>query len=172
MNWFDAVATLVCAASMALFYFLMESRAKGPRRIPTADGREFQMPDMRFHYTPEVLYAAMEQAGEEGRPRMRRYWLLDYGFIASFLAVMLLVGLNVMGAQSPLLPWMAALAGARAALDAVENTLMLSLLKAFPTRQDGKAKLAGVATSAKFLCLYAWVALLFYRLATTAFGVQ
>ena len=38
MNWFDAAATLVCAVSMALFYFLMESRTKSPRRILTVRG--------------------------------------------------------------------------------------------------------------------------------------
>ena len=171
MNWFLAAATLISASAMALFYILMEMNPKSPRRIPT-EGREFQMPDVHFYNRPDALYTAFEQAGEDGRPRMRRYWRLDFGFIASFLLVMLIIGYNVIGASSPLYPWMALLAGVRAAFDVAENSLFLSLLSAYPARRDGLARVAGLATAAKFLTLYAWVAILFVRLATSAFGAK
>ena len=53
------------------------------------DGREYHMPDMRFHYNAGTLYPMLEAAGAENLPRLRRYWRLDFGFIVCFLGVML-----------------------------------------------------------------------------------
>lgn len=129
------------------------------------------MPDVRFRYSPAELYTAFEQAGEEGRPRMRRYWLFDFGFIACFLVVMLAIGVNVAGKGTALGWAMAALAVARAAFDMLENGLLLWLLRGFPKRRDRLAGLAGGLTAVKYLCLYGWVGVMFYQLFTAAFHI-
>ena len=154
---------------MVLFYFLMDISRRSPRRIPT-EGKEFQMPDMRFHYGADQLYALFEQAGEE-RPRMRRYWLLDFGFIVCFWGVMISIDLNVDGPATRLYLIMFVLATLRALLDLTENILLLRVYRSYPARRNGLASAAGYVTSAKFVCLYGWVALLFYKLFFAAFGI-
>ena len=129
------------------------------------------MPDIRFHYTPDALYEAMDQLGQENRPRMKRYWMLDFGFILCFLGVMLSIDLNVDGPATRLYILMGIIAIARAVLDTLENILLLRVYRAYPARRDGLARLAARVTSAKFLCLYAWVSLLFYKLFARAFGI-
>ena len=66
---------------------------------------------------------------------------------------------------------MAVTSVARAVLDVAENGLLLALLGACPARKNGLAGLAGFVTSAKFVCLYAWVIILFYKLVGAAFHV-
>ena len=129
------------------------------------------MPDMRFHYTADELYAIFGEAGEAGRPLMRRYWLLDFGFILFFLGAMVSVSLNVAGYGTTLFWLMAGTSVARAVLDVAENSLLLVLQSACPDRKSGLAGLAGFVTSAKFVCLYAWVIILFYKLVGAAFHV-
>lgn len=171
MSWFQLSVMLVCAVGSGLFYYLMELSPRSPKKLPVRGGGEFHMPDVHFHNTPEALYAIFEQAGEEGRPRMRRYWAFDFGFILCFLGVMLAVDWNVIGKAYALYPWMNAVAIARAAVDVVEDLLFLSLLRGWPSRKIGLAKAAGVATSAKFLLLYAWVGMLFFKLFLSAFHI-
>ena len=172
MNWWQAAITLLSGAGMAWFYFRMDVSRKSPRRSIRADGKEFQMPDMRFHYTGEALAEAFTQAGEAGRPLMRRYWRLDFGFIVSFLGVMVMIAFNLTGGQGWLFGVMGVLAGLRAVLDGGENGLLLRALRRYPTGGVREGNLAGYVTSAKFLCLYGWGGLLFYRLFFTPFGIQ
>ncbi|HNW86008.1 MAG TPA: hypothetical protein PLP25_09205 [Candidatus Limiplasma sp.] len=170
MNWLWIGITLISALGMGGFYYLMELSPKGLRGMQV-EGKPFQMPDMRLHYGAEALYAGFAQAGDN-RPRMRRYWLLDFGFIVCFLGVMLAIGRNIAHANDTLRWWMAVAACARAALDILENLLLLSLLRAYPACRDGWAAFAGWVTTAKYLCLFAWVAALFVNLFGSAFGIQ
>ena len=165
----NVIAILVCGLGMTLFYFLMDYSARSPRKIQLEAG-EFHMPDMRFRYSAEDLYATFTQAGEE-RPRMKRYWLLDFGFILCFLGAMLLIALNLAGPQSPLFLLMGVAALARALLDVGENLCFLRLYRAYPVRRDRLARVASVLTSVKFVFLFRWVAMLFYRLFTRAFNL-
>lgn len=170
MNWLEAAALLVCAVGMGAFYYLMDFAPKSPRRM-FGKNKDYRMPDLRFHNTANELYAAFEQAGEEGRPKMRRYWLLDFGFIVCFFGVMIFIGWNVAGRGTQLFMLMAVAAAARAVLDVAENVLFLSLLRVFPARRNGLAAFAGAVTSAKFVCLYLWVGMLFYKLFLAAFRI-
>ncbi len=171
MNWVLAVVTLICAAGTGLCYYFMELSPKSPgKRL--AEGREFRMPDVRFRYTPQELHAVYADAGEAGRPLMKRYWLIDFGLIASFLGVMIAIALNVVGRDNPLFWLMGAVAVARAAVDVLEDLLFLSLLRAFPQRRDGTAKVASAVTAAKFILLYAWIGMLFIKVFASAFGIR
>lgn len=170
MNWAQSLATLLVAAGLALFYILMELTAKSPRRI-RVDGREYRMPDLRFHYSADGLYQMLDAAGPDNQYRLRRYWLLDFGFIACLLGVMLSIDLNVDKPATLLYLVMGAAAILRALLDTLENLLLLRVLRACPARHNGLAAFAGYVTSAKFLCLYVWVALLFVKLFARAFGL-
>jgi hypothetical protein len=170
MLWYEIVALLLCAVGLGAFYYNMELSPKSPRRT-LGKGVDFHMPDTHFHYTANELYAIFEQAGEEGRPKMRRYWRMDFGLIVCFLGVMLAIGLNVAGRGTPLFVLMAALAAVRCAFDLAENLLLMSLLRAYPKRSEGQAAFAGVMTTAKFVCLYTWVVILFCMLFITAFHI-
>ena len=166
----QASVTLAVICGLGLFYYLMDMTRQSPRRVQI-QGKAFTMPDMRFHYTPAALYAALDAMGAENRPRMKRYWLLDFGFILCLLGVMLSIDLNVDGPATTLYLVMGGIAIARAVLDALENILLLRLYRAYPVKRNRLAAFAGYVTSLKFLCLYAWVALLFIKLFTRAFGI-
>ena len=170
MNWLQAVATLLFASGFGLFYVLMDMSKKSPRRIRVQD-REFRMPDMRFHYTADELNQAFEEVGTENLPRLRRYWLLDFGFIVCFWGVMLSIDLNIDGPATTLYVLMGIAATLRALFDVLENILLLRLYRAYPDRRNRTARFAGFVTSVKFLCLYAWVIMLFYKLFARAFGL-
>ncbi len=170
MLWYEAAALLLCAVGLGIFYYSMELSPKSPRKT-LGKGKEFHMPDTHFHYTANELYALFEQAGEEGRPKMRRYWQVDFGLIVCFLGVMLAIGLNVAGRGTPLFILMAVLAAVRCAFDLAENLLLMRLLRVYPRRDDGRAAFAGAITTTKFVCLYAWVAVLFCKLFITAFHI-
>lgn len=171
MNWIVSAAIVLSAIGMAAFYYLMNYAPKSPHRLQV-EGQEFRMPDVRFRYSPAELYATFDQAGEDGLPRMRRFWWLDFGFIACFLVVMLAIGVNVAGRNTTLGLVMTALAAVRATLDVLENALLLRLAALYPKRSNGLAGFASVLTSAKFLCLCGWVGILFYQLFTSAFHIQ
>lgn len=170
MNYLQAGLTLLFAVGMALFYALMDFSRLSPRRL-RVDGREYHMPDMRFHYNADALYSMIEAAGAENLPRLRRYWRLDFGLIVCFLGVMLSIDLNIDGPATTLYLIMGVAAALRAVLDVVENILFLRIARAMPARKPGLANIAGYVTSAKFLCLYAWVAMLFLKLFARAFGL-
>jgi hypothetical protein len=148
----------------------MDFSPKSPRRLHV-DGREYHMPDMRFHYNADTLYPMLEAAGAENLPRLRRYWRLDFGFIVCFLGVMLSIDFNIDGPATTLYVVMGVAAVLRALLDALENLLFLRIARAMPARRPRLANVAGFVTSAKFLCLYAWVAMLFLKLFARAFGL-
>ena len=169
MNWFQIIATLLVAVGMGVFYYLMDLSPRGLRHVQV-EGKPFQMPDMRLHYRADDLYRLFEQAGDN-RPRMRRYWLLDFGFIVCFLGVMLAIGRNIAHATATLELLMGIAAASRAALDVAENLLLLTLYRAYPAHKNGLATVAGVVTTAKFLFLFTWVAMLFVKLFGSAFGL-
>ena len=170
MNWFLIITTLLVAIGMGGFYYLMDFSPRGLRHV-LVDGKPFQMPDMRLRYSADDLYRLFEQAGDN-RPRMRRYWLLDFGFIACFLGVMLAIGRNIAHTNATLELLMSIAAVVRALLDTAENLLLLSLYRAYPVRKNRRAAFAGVVTTTKFLFLFAWVAMLFVKLFGSAFGLK
>ena len=169
MNWFQILTTLLLAVGMGAFYYLMDFSPRGLRHVQV-DGKPFQMPDMRLHYSADDLYRLFEQA-QDNRPRMRRYWLLDFGFIACFLGVMLAIGRNIAHTNATLELLMGIAAIIRATFDVAENCLLLSLYRAYPARKNRLATVAGAVTTTKFLFLFAWVAMLFVKLFGAAFGI-
>jgi hypothetical protein len=169
-DWVFTVELLACAAGWTVFFYLMSLSKGSPQKMLSKE-KEFRMPDMRLRYTPDQLYAIFADAGEQGLPQMRRYWLLDFGFIVFFLGVMLAIGFNVIGESSALYLPMGIAAVLRALLDMLENILLLQLAHAYPTRRDATARLTSRVTFLKFVCLYAWVGILFVRLFITAFHI-
>ncbi|MCE5344317.1 MAG: hypothetical protein LLF96_12150 [Eubacteriales bacterium] len=170
MNWFLTAVSLACVVGMVLFYYLMELSKKSPKKLLSKD-KEFKMPDVRFHYTTAELYAIFAEAGEEGRPQMRRYWLIDFGLIVCFWGVMIAIGLNLVGQSTALFLYMGIVATVRAGVDFLEDGLLLWLLRAYPAQKNNAAHLAGAVTSLKFVCLYTWVGLLFVKLVASAFKI-
>lgn len=159
MTWLQTIAAPVFAIGMGIFYFLMDMTPRSPRRIHTKGGTSFQMPDMRLRSTPDVLYKTFALAGDE-RPRMRRYWLLDFGFITCFWVVMIAIGQNVAQTNATFSLLMAIMATARALLDIAENILLLTLYNAYPKRNDQLAGIACIVTTVKFGFLFLWAVLL------------
>jgi len=159
MTWLQTIAAPVFAIGMGIFYFLMDMTPRSPRRIPTKGGTSFQMPDMRLRSTPDALYHTFALAGKE-RPRMRRYWLLDFGFITCFWVVMIAIGQNVAQANATFAVLMAIAATARALLDVAENIMLLTLYRAYPKQNIKLAGIACIVTSTKFGFLFLWAAFL------------
>lgn len=161
--------TLVTIAGLALFYYLMTISKHSPQKLL---GPAFRMPDVRMRYTPDALYQTFGEAGESGRPEMRRYWLLDFGFMACLTGVMIAVSANVAGKGLWVYPLMIALSVARTAVDVTEDILLLSLLRRYPERLDGAARLTSAMTTLKHALLVAWLGMLFLLLLQSAFGLE
>lgn len=161
--------TILSAVGLALFYYLMALSKASPQKLL---GETFKMPDVRMHYTPDTLYQTFETAGENGRPEMRRYWLLDFGFMACLTGVMIAVSANIAGRETWVFALMVSLSVARTAVDIAEDGLFLSLLRGFPERRGGAARLAGAVTTLKHALLIAWLAVMFFLLLQSAFGLH
>ena len=168
MNWPLLAGALVSAGGLVVFYYLMAlAKASPQKRL----GETFKMPDVRLRYNADTLYDTFAKAGEDGRPQMRLYWMYDFGLMLCLTFVMLAVSVNIAGRGTWLFTLMAALAIARTAVDVAEDLLFLSLLKAYPERRTGMARLAGMVTTLKHALLIAWVTPLFIRLVLAAFNI-
>ncbi len=161
------IGTVASAAGFVLFYYLMALSKFSPQKLL---GEAFRMPDMRMRYTPDTLYKTIAAAGENGRPELRRFWLLDFGFMACLTGVMIAVSANIAGRGSWVFALMVSLSVVRTAADVAENLLFLSLLHRYPERRDSAAKLASAVTTLKHALLIAWLAMLFFLLLQSAFG--
>ena len=169
MNWLILTGVIASALGLALFYYLMILAKTSPQKQL---GDSFKMPDVRFRYTPDVLYGTFEAAGDTGRPLMLRYWLYDFGLMLCLTVVMMAVTVNAAPAGSWTYDLMMVLAVARTILDFCEDLLLIRLLRRYPARANGMARLAGIATTLKHALLTAWLALLFFLLVLSAFNIK
>ena len=168
MLLWQTIAAVCAALGMAGMLYLMQLGKNSPEaKLKKADA-EFRPLDMRFHYGAKDVQSTLERAGAEGRALMRRYWLLDFGFIACFGVVMTLLPYNLTD-RGWLIVLMQGCAVARALLDVLENSLLLCCARRYPAQ--GPAALSGWATTLKFICLFAWIAGLFAALFIRAFPV-
>ena len=166
MNLMLISYAFVSIAGLVVFYYLMILRKGCPQRLL---GERFKMPDVRMRYTPDQLYQTFESAGEDKRPLMRLYWLYDFGLMACLTGVMIAVTANLVSQNVWTFYVMLIIAVARTAVDAVEDLLFLHLLKHYPQRKDGLARLASAATTVKHSLLIVWLAFLFILLFLAAF---
>jgi len=169
MNILLLTGVLVSGIGLVVFYYLMILAKTSPQKRL---GETFKMPDVRLHYAPDVLYQAFDQAGEAGRPEMRRYWMYDFGLMACLTAVMIAVSANVAGRGTWLYALMVSLSVLRTAVDVAEDLLFLSLLKRYPARRNGAARLAGMVTTLKHALLITWLLPLFAKLVLAAFNIK
>ena len=168
MNWITVAGAIVAALGLTWFYYRMVLAKDSPQRVL---GKDFTMPDVRLHYTLGTLYQTLTDAGEEGRPQMRRYWQYDFGLMLCLTGVMFAVTANIAARGSWIYILMLTLSVVRTLVDVAEDLLFLSLLKRFPEQKPGMARLAGVTTTGKHMLLFAWVALLFFLLILSAFSI-
>ena len=117
------ILTIVGAlGSAACLYGIYGDKKRGYPALKAVDS-QFEMPDMRFRYTPEELFACLEKLGTEGRQRLRRLWGLD-----SALALLLVLVLAVVSHNLAAFRWlrwaMYGLAVLRSLLDFLENGLL------------------------------------------------
>ena len=161
--------TLVSAAALVVFYYLMALSKHSPQKLL---GQDFKMPDVRLRYTPDTLYQTFGEAGEDGRPEMRRYWLYDFGMMLGLTGVMIAVSANIAGRGTWIYLLMVALSVTRTVVDIAEDLLFLFLLHRYPKRLDGTARLASVVTTLKHALLIAWIVMLFLLLIQSAFGLD
>lgn len=168
MLW--TILGLLGGAGMACLLYLMWYSPKGVPALKKCDPH-FSLLDMRFHYSSPELYRQLEALGSDGIVLQRRFWKMDFFFIACFWLVMISISRGQALGTIFYIP-LIALASVRAALDALENLLLLSLCAAYPRQRRRRAAFSGFVTSCKFLALYAWVALLFIRLFIRAFGIS
>ena len=154
--------------ALGTFYYLMAIRKGSPQRKL---GKEFKMPDVRLHYSPELLYNTYEDAGEDGRKQMRLYWLYDFGLIACLLGVMIAVSPTSWSERTWVYPLMLWLTIGRTAVDVLEDILFLYLLRCFPEYRYGRLDLHPGIRPIKHLLLFAWLLLLFMMLFLKAFGI-
>ena len=168
MLW-TALAILAALGAAAGLYEMDYS----PRGVPAlkAIDKRFKLPDARFHYGAEELFATLSGLDAAGRARLLRLWRVDYAFIACLLGVMLAAGHNI--AQGTVFRDVLHIcATARAALDVAENALLGAVTRAYPGRRRAKAAaVAGYVTSLKYIALGAWLAAMFLCLGLRALGI-
>lgn len=154
------LTAVACVGGAASLYFMLRRATPALKALD----KDFQIPDMRLHYTADALFACFDGVGEKGQALLRRYWLTDFGFIACFWFVMLAVGRNNVSNDALRLA-MGVAASLRALLDMTENLLLTRVCAAYPARRmSGLARLCGFVTSAKFIALGLWLVGLFATL--------
>jgi hypothetical protein len=168
MNYLQLTGALVSAAGLVVFYYLMIlSKASPQKRL----GEPFKMLNVRLHYSPDIVYQTFEEAGEDGRPEIRRYLLYDFGLMACLTGAMIAVTANVADRGSWIFPLMIVLSVVRTVMNAIEDLLQLSLLRRYPQHGNAAARIAGVVVTLKHALLIAWVGLLFFLLILAAFHI-
>ncbi len=116
----------------------------------------FRTLDMRFHYSSEEMETTISDIKEEGRRAYGWFLSIDYGFIACFLIVMLTVSGAVF--TLPIIRNVFfAVCVCRAVFDIVENTMLLTLLRAYPSFYQPLGAVCPWVTTLKFIMLYAWL---------------
>ncbi len=124
----------------------------------------FSMPDLRFRYNADGLYATLDAVGDEGRRLMLRFWCVDLALIAGMFAMMATVTNNI-----ATIPWIAAVMLwsniIRAVADFAEDILLMLAAAAYPEKKRGiPANMAGVVTAVKWAAAVCWVAGMFLSL--------
>lgn len=151
--------TVLSALGLSLTGLLMWRSPHGVPGLRQLDSA-FQLPDMRFFYKPATLWDTFERLGAQGRAKLRRFWLIDGGFIICLMGVQWVITRHF--AQMPWLrTLMLGLLVLRAVLDALENILLSIACARYPRRLHRTATLGGYTTSAKFVALYGWLGGLF-----------
>ena len=166
MNWLQYTLAIASAAGLAVFYTLMALLKNSPQKKL---GKAFRMPDVRRYYSAETLYKTFGEAGESGRPQMRRYWTYDFGLMACLTVLMILATMNIAARGTWIYALMISLSMVRTMVDAGEDVLLLSLLHSYPKRREDTAWITGIVTATKHALLLVWVALLFFLLLIKAF---
>ena len=154
------LTVLASAGAIVSLYFM--TRKLTPALVSLDKG--FRMPDMRLHYDAQTLFDCFAGVGADGQRLMERYWRTDFGFIACFLAIMVIVTRNNVSIAF-LKPVMYAAAALRAVLDATENLIFLRVSAAYPLKRlDRLANVGGYVTTVKFAMLGIWLLGLFASL--------
>lgn len=124
-----------------------------------AGGR--MQPDLRPAYESRTLYALLDAYGDMGRIWFGRMLRADLLFPLLYAAAIWTLAAQHGAMRPHLAPCVAQAAGiAAAGFDELENMLLLRVLGAYPLRQPGLARLAGVMTLAKTICLIMAMAIL------------
>jgi hypothetical protein len=155
-RWLDALAkgrvllflgVLVFAFSGLVFPWVA-------RELSALAGKEIEVPDVRFGFSPDELHQVLDELGPAGRDFYRLVELsldvaypLAYGLF--FAGLLWFLGGRFLPAQNiwrkiALLPLLASL------FDLSENVSLSLLVSRFPERMDGLAGFANVANQLKF----------------------
>lgn len=166
MNWFELAIAIASAAGLAAFYALMTILKNSPQKKL---GKSLRMPDVRRYYSSDALYQIFDEAGEGGRPQLRRYWAYDFGLMACLTVLMIVITMNIAARGTWIYALMISLSMVRTLVDAGEDVLLLSLLHSYPKRREDTAWITGIVTATKHALLLVWVVLLFFLLLIKAF---
>ncbi|MBE5800910.1 MAG: hypothetical protein E7319_01315 [Clostridiales bacterium] len=142
----------------------MQNKKSGLSTRLTALDEHFQLPDLRFTYRAEQVFATLEGVGDEGKKLLMRLWTLDFALIASMFAMMAVVTNNVVE-----MAWLSAVMLAanclRGAADLIENVLLMIVCAGYPRKKRAfAANAAGAATAVKWVSAVLWVAGMFLSL--------
>ena len=130
---------------------------------------DFRLLDMRFRYNQSTVYNTFDSIGTGGIKAYQHYLIVDYTFIAFFLIVM--VACSIKAAPTVLMRnALIVLASLRAILDIIENSILIYLLKVYPTQEVQMAKICSWVTTLKFIALYGWLLMVGYLLLRSFIG--
>ncbi|WP_079415617.1 hypothetical protein [Thiomonas intermedia] len=136
--------------SLAGFWLLPGGGVLDLRRL--AGGR--MQPVLRPAYGSQTLSALLDAYGDMGRGWFGRMLRADLVFPMLYATAIWTLVAQHGAPRTHLAPRMAQAAGiAAAGFDELENMLLLRVLGAYPLRRLGLARLAGVMTLAKTICL-------------------
>lgn len=135
--------------------FIMYGTNHGISGITKYD-ESFKLLDMQFRYNSNKVYETFGKIGIDGQKAYFNYLILDYFFIICFFIVMFAITKKVV--QNDILcKVLIMVAIARGLLDMLENTLLILLIKQYPTQNTVLANICSWATTVKFLALYLWI---------------
>lgn len=166
MEWFIQIVGII---GFFLCLVIMYITPYGVRGIQVYDP-EFQLPDMKFHYTAEQITHTFEQIGSEGRASYQKYFILDSVFILCFLIVMVKIT-YVLFSGSPIRRLLFAVCILGAIFDILENSFMFIILKNYPVINVPMITMCSYFTTIKFLLLYTWILVIIIQLGLLGFRI-
>jgi hypothetical protein len=140
---------------LSLFVLLMINVRGLPGAFHSDALRQVGLLDMTINYTPEIAYAKLAAYGEQGRYAYRLF--LDYvdSFFPALYGMFFLLGTTYAFARvfpgRPIWQKLSLLTVGTTFFDYAENFCFLAMLRHYPQRLDGVARVANIFTLTKWV---------------------
>jgi len=141
-------------AGFVICLYIMYATNHGVKGLRSYDPN-FKLLDMRFHYNAADVTETFTKLGERGRTAYQNFWVLDFFFITCFIVVQIAI-VNSIDMINPIRNGLLILSILRAVFDIAENSMLIYLIKKYPTQNNQLVTMCSWVTTSKFVVLDFW----------------